>query len=44
MKRRPKSDLKLVFKDDNGVEHKSNKFRNSDLVIWNVDMYVHFVV
>ena len=40
MKRRPKSDLKLVFKDDTGVKHKSNKFKKGDLVLWNFDMSV----
>ena len=41
MKRRPKSGLKLVFKDDTGVQHKSNKFKKGDLVLWNLDMSVH---
>ena len=41
MKKRPKSDLKLVFKDDTGVKHESNKFKKGDLVIWNLDMCVH---
>ena len=43
MKGRPKSDLKLVFKDDTGVKHKSNKFKNGDLVHWNFDMSVHLL-
>ena len=41
MERRPKSDLKLVFKDGAGIKHKSNKFKQGDLVIWNLDMSVH---
>ena len=41
MKRRPKSDLKLVFKDDTGVKHVSKKFKKGDLVLWNLDMSVH---
>ena len=41
MKRRPKSDLKLVFKDDTGVKYKSNKFKNGDLILWNFDMSIH---
>ena len=41
MKRRPKSDLKLVFKDDTGVKHRSKKFKKGDLVIWSLDMSVH---
>ena len=41
MKRRSKSDLKLVFKDDTGVKHESNKFKKDALVIWNLDMFVH---
>ena len=42
MKRRPKSDLKLILKDDTGVKHKSNKFKKGDLILWNFDMSVHF--
>ena len=41
MERRPKSDLKLVFKDSIGIKHKSNKFKKGDLVIWNFNMSVH---
>ena len=41
MKRRPKSDLKLVFKDDTGVKHRSKKFKKGDLVVWSLDMSVH---
>jgi hypothetical protein len=45
IKRRPKSDLELVFKDDAaGVKHKSNKFKKGDLVLWNLDMSVHLRV
>ncbi|KAH8979669.1 hypothetical protein EDB86DRAFT_626657 [Lactarius hatsudake] len=36
----PTSDLELVFKDDAGVTHKSNKFKNGVLVHWNVNIYV----
>ena len=41
MKKRPKSDLKLTFKDDTGVKRKSNKFKKGDLVLWDLDMYVY---
>ena len=41
MKRRPKSDLKLVIKDDTGVKHKSKKFKKDEPVIWNLNMSVH---
>ena len=41
MKRPPKSDLKLVFKDDSGVKYMSNIFKEGDLVLWNLDMSVH---
>ena len=41
MKRRPKSDLKLIIKDDTDVKHKSNKFEKGDLVLWNLDMSAH---
>ena len=41
MKKRPKSDLKLVIKDDTGVKHESNKFKEGDLVLWNLDMSVY---
>jgi hypothetical protein len=44
IKRRPKSVLELVFKDDAGVKHKSNKFKEGDLVYWNLDTFVHFAV
>ena len=37
----PWSDLKLIFKDNTGVKHESNKFKKGDLVIWNLDMSVH---
>ena len=40
VRKRPKSDLKLVLKDDTGVEHESNEFKQRDLVIWNIDMSV----
>ncbi|KAF8269985.1 hypothetical protein EI94DRAFT_869503 [Lactarius quietus] len=41
IKRRPTSILQLVFKDDAGVKHKSNRFKQGDLVYWNLDMSVH---
>ncbi|KAF8269973.1 hypothetical protein EI94DRAFT_1828607 [Lactarius quietus] len=40
IKRRPTSILELVFKDDADVKHKSNRFKQGDLVYWNLDMYV----
>ncbi|KAN0134700.1 hypothetical protein V8E53_007485 [Lactarius tabidus] len=40
IKRRPKSVLELVFRDDAGVKHKSNKFKEGDLVHWNLDTHV----
>ena len=40
MKKHPMSDLKLVFKDDTGVKHESNKFKKGDLVLWNLDLSV----
>ncbi|KAH9008750.1 hypothetical protein EDB84DRAFT_67071 [Lactarius hengduanensis] len=45
IKTRPISDLELVFKDDAGVTHTSNKFKsrlflNSDPVRWNLDIYL----
>ncbi|KAF8256502.1 hypothetical protein EI94DRAFT_1766059 [Lactarius quietus] len=40
IKRRPTSILELVFKDDAGVKHKSNKCKRGDPVLWNFDMYV----
>ncbi|KAI9438917.1 hypothetical protein H4582DRAFT_2142025 [Lactarius indigo] len=39
IKRRPTSDLELIFKDDAGVKHKSAKFKKGDLVHWNLDIY-----
>ena len=38
---RPTFDLELVFKDDAGVKHKSDKFKKRALVLWNLDMSVH---
>ncbi|KAH9022922.1 hypothetical protein EDB84DRAFT_487793 [Lactarius hengduanensis] len=40
IKRRPISDLELVFKDDAGAKHKSVRFKKGDLVHWNLDIYV----
>ena len=39
MEGRPET-VNLVFKDDTGVKHESNKFNKGDLAIWNVDMSV----
>ena len=44
IKRRPTSVLELVFKDEAGVKHKSNKYKEGDLVHWNLDMFVRFAV
>ena len=44
IKRRPTSVVELVFKDIDGVEHKSNKFKEGDLVHWNLDTFVYFAV
>ena len=44
MKKRPKSDLKLVFKDDTidtSVEYESKNFKKGNLVIWTIDVSVH---
>ncbi|KAF8266375.1 hypothetical protein EI94DRAFT_1733227 [Lactarius quietus] len=40
IKKRPTSDLELVFKDDAGVKRKSNKFKQGDLIHWNLDVYI----
>ncbi|KAN0134645.1 hypothetical protein V8E53_007430 [Lactarius tabidus] len=40
IKRRPTSVLELVFKDDAGVKYRSSKFKDGDLVHWNLDTYV----
>ena len=37
----PWSDLKLIFKDNTGVKHKSNKFKYGDLILWDIDMSDH---
>ena len=42
IKRRPTSELELVFKDEAGVKHKSSKFKEGHLVNWNLDMFVRF--
>ncbi|KAH9062516.1 hypothetical protein EDB83DRAFT_2675300 [Lactarius deliciosus] len=44
IKRRPTSDLELVFKDDAGVTHKSTKSKDSILIRWNFDMFVSLAV
>ena len=36
--------LELAFKDEAGVEHKSGKFKEGDIVHWNIDTSVHFVL
>ena len=41
IKRRPTSDLELVFKDDAGVKHQSGKFKKSVSIYWSLDMSVH---
>ncbi|KAH9023613.1 hypothetical protein EDB85DRAFT_309695 [Lactarius pseudohatsudake] len=40
IKTRPTSDLELVFKDDAGVTHKSENFKNGALVHWNLSIYL----
>jgi len=40
IKRRPTSVLELVFKDHAGVKLKSDKFKQGDLVHWNLDTYI----
>ncbi|KAN0134698.1 hypothetical protein V8E53_007483 [Lactarius tabidus] len=40
IKRRPTSVLELVFKDETGVKHKSNKFKEGDLLHWKLDKFV----
>ena len=42
IKKRPTSDLELVFKDDAGVKHKSGRFKKDVLVHWNIDTFVYF--
>ena len=42
IKRRPTTNLELVFKNEVGSQHKSNKFKEGDLVHWNLDTSVHF--
>ena len=42
IKRRPTTDLELVFKNEAGFKHRSNKFKEGDLVHWNLDTSVHF--
>ena len=44
IKSRPTFVLELVFRDDAGVKHKSNKFKEGDVVHWNIDTFVHFTV
>ncbi|KAH8991773.1 hypothetical protein EDB86DRAFT_1556847 [Lactarius hatsudake] len=40
IKKRPTSDLELVFKDDAGATCKSDKFKNGALVRWNLNIYL----
>ncbi|KAH8988296.1 WD40 repeat-like protein, partial [Lactarius hatsudake] len=40
IEKRPTSDLELVFKDDAGIKHKSNKFKKEIVIHWNADIYV----
>ncbi|KAH9000533.1 hypothetical protein EDB86DRAFT_517327 [Lactarius hatsudake] len=40
IKKRPTSDLELVFKNDAGATRKSDKFKNGALVRWNLDIYL----
>ena len=43
IKRRPKSVLELVLKNDAGVVCKSDRFKEHDITIhWNLDMFVYF--
>ena len=44
IKGRPTSVLQLVLENDGGVVHKSNQFREGDLLHWNLDTFVHFAV
>jgi hypothetical protein len=44
IKRRPTSDLEIIFKDEAGVKHKSNKFKEDDLLHWNLGTFVLFEV
>ena len=41
VKRRPTSELELVFKDHAGVKYRSNKFKEGDPLHWNIDTSVH---
>ena len=43
IKRRPTSDLELVFKDGAGVKHQSGKFKKSVSIYWSLDMSVHAI-
>ena len=43
IKRRPTSDLELVFKDSAGIKHQSNKFKKSFPIYWSLDMSVYVV-
>lgn len=36
--------LELALEDDAGVKHKSNKFKEGDLVRWSLDTSVRFAV
>ena len=43
IKRRPTSDLELVFKDSAGIKHQSNKFKKRVPIYWSLDMFVHAI-
>jgi hypothetical protein len=43
IKKRPTSDLELVFKDGADVKHRSNKFKKNDPIYWSLDMSVYVV-
>lgn len=40
IQKRPKYNLELVFKDDAGVERKSEEFKKGTPVHWGLDMFV----
>ena len=43
IKRRPTSDLELVFKDGAGDKQQSKKFTKNDVIYWSLDMSVHVI-
>ena len=40
----PPSSFELAFVSDGGVMQRSSRFKEGDLVHWNLDMYVHLTV